>query len=197
MNLHKELPSSLHQLEVDMKSCEQTQGQSVYQHGVSVNEYFQDLIGENTLNWKKPKWFEENKLKILDLLYDTEIIERYILYHDCGKPYNKVIYEDGSIHFPDHALVSEKVWNNLFDNKLIGSLIKNDMFFHTCTSKELEEFTKEQDKEFVFVLLVVALCELHSNSNMFGGMDTISFKSKWKKLDRRGNQVCRFFFTST
>jgi hypothetical protein len=43
----------------------------------------------------------------------------------------------------------------------------------------------------VLTLLVTSLCELHSNASMFGGIESTSFKIKYKQLDKRGNQVLK------
>jgi hypothetical protein len=39
------------------------------------------------------------------------------------------------------------------------------------------------------VLLLTGLCELHSNAQMFGGIDSTSFKIKFKQLERLGKKV--------
>jgi hypothetical protein len=40
-------------------------------------------------------------------------------------------------------------------------------------------------------LLLTGLCEVHANGSMFGGIDSTSFKMKWKHIDRRGKQIAR------
>ena len=66
---------------------------------------------------------------------------------------------------------------------------------HTATAEEidkkLEEDWTEQD---ACTLLLAALAEIHSNAKMFGGIDSTSFKMKWKQLDRRGKQICKKLF---
>jgi hypothetical protein len=42
-------------------------------------------------------------------------------------------------------------------------------------------------------LLVAALAEIHSNAQLFGGIESVSFKSKWKNWDRRGKQIMKIF----
>lgn len=65
------------------------------------------------------------------------------------------------------------------------------MFFHTCSALELDKTNLSiQD---LATLLLVSLAEIHANSEMFGGQDSISFKSKWKQIDRRGNRFCLRF----
>src|SRR5690606_37745863 len=45
---------------IDMVNTNQTNTQNVLEHGISVNKYFNDLIGERKFNWRLPEWFEEN-----------------------------------------------------------------------------------------------------------------------------------------
>jgi hypothetical protein len=63
------------------------------------------------------------------------------------------------------------------------------MVFHTIKSDEVEDFVKSNSIETVLTLLVTTLCELHSNATMFGGIESTSFKIKFKQLDKRGKQV--------
>ena len=54
-----------------MKSCEQTKGQSVLQHGESVRDHLFDIINHLRNNdplkykWKLPDWLYDNKNKII------------------------------------------------------------------------------------------------------------------------------------
>jgi hypothetical protein len=52
------------------------------------------------------------------------------------------------------------------------------------------------DVQTAMSLLLTALAEVHSNANMFGGIESISFKSKWKKIDKRGRMLCKHFFNN-
>lgn len=63
------------------------------------------------------------------------------------------------------------------------------MFFHTCSAKDLEEtdLTTEQ----LSALLLTSLAEIHANAEMFGGVESTSFKSKYKQIDRRGKKFCK------
>lgn len=67
------------------------------------------------------------------------------------------------------------------------------MFFHKCSAKELENTTIE--KRDLCSLLLTALAEIHANAEMFGGIESQSFKSKYKQLDRRGNKLCKKLFS--
>ena len=174
----------------DMNDTPQTDTQSVLDHGISVNKYFNDLTSSNPiLEWKLPTWFTENKDYILSNIHSKDIVKEYQIMHDCGKPYCMTIGEDGKRHFPNHAQVSFDTFSKISDNKIVADLILKDMVFHTIKSDEVEDFVKNNSIENILTLLVTALCELHSNAAMFGGIESTSFKIKYKQLDKRGKQV--------
>lgn len=187
--LGKEPKLSPRQVIIDMVNTKQTDTQNVLEHGISVNKYFNDLIGDRKLDWRLPTWFSENEEFILSNLHDYDTIQEYQLFHDIGKPYCLEIDEDGRRHFPNHAEVSYKTYMDVFKNELVGNLIKNDMVFHTIKSDEVQEFIDSNDIKTVLTLLVTSLCELHSNAAMFGGVESTSFKIKFKQIDKRGKQV--------
>lgn len=201
--LTKNPPIYFDDMVADMLKCEQTQGQSVYQHGQSVSVHFFDLIHalkyddeEVLIKWRIPKWLLEYKDCILDTLHDSGKIELYTLYHDCGKPYCRhVDKKTGSFHFPNHAEVSRYVWACVGGNEVVGNLIADDMVIHTANAEEIDrKLNEDWDEQDAITLLIAALSELHSNAKMFGGVESTSFKSKWKKVDRRGKQICKKLF---
>ena len=179
-----------------MKTCQQSKNQTIYKHGVSVKNYLFDLLnhlrGDQELKyeWKLPQWVYDEKDFILSNILDDEILELYTLYHDVGKPYCMTIDDDGGKHFPNHAEVSYKVFKSVFmdtDNvEDISQLIKRDMDFHLLKAKDLEEFSKTK---YSITLILSALSEIHSNAKMFGGLDSVSFKIKWKHTNKKGRQV--------
>lgn len=178
----------------DMVNTEQTKGQSVLEHGTSVNKYYKELLtilldSKDNIQWKLPTWLTDNKEFILSNLHNEDIVNEYQIMHDCGKPYCLEIDADGKRHFPNHAQVSHDTYKEISDNKIVANLILNDMTFHTIKSEDLIDFIKSNDIKTIITLLVTALCELHSNANMFGGIDSDSFKIKFKQLDRRGKQA--------
>lgn len=174
----------------DMNDTPQTDTQSVLDHGISVNKYFNDLTSSNPIfEWKLTTWFTENKDYILSNIHSKDIVKEYQIMHDCGKPYCMIIDEDGKRHFPNHAQVSFDTFSKISDNKIVADLILKDMVFHTIKSDEVEDFVKNNSIESILTLLVTALCELHSNAAMFGGIESTSFKIKYKQLDKRGKQV--------
>lgn len=182
-----------------MIECEQTKGQSVYKHGLSVLQHADELIyylKENSVldDWKLPDWLEKYKSEILKHI-DRNYLDDYLLLHDCGKPYCQVLSDDG-IHFPNHAETSKYVYNHIIGkNETIANWIGWDMVIHTANAEQIDDFCKNQwNVKDAINLLIAALSEVHSNAKMFGGKDSTSFKIKWKQISRRGNQICSYFF---
>lgn len=173
----------------DMIDTPQTDTQNVLEHGISVAKYFNQLMKGDTDKWKLPTWFTDNKDFIFNNLHSLEDIKEYHVMHDCGKSYCMTIDEQGKRHFPNHSQVSFDTFSKISDNKVVADLILKDMVFHTIKSDEVEYFIKNNSIETTLTLLVTALCELHSNASMFGGMTSQSFLIKYKKYDRIGKQV--------
>lgn len=187
------MESQFNQLINDMSLCEQTKGMSVLEHGQLVNKYFKDLMnymksGKSLeLSWRLPDWIDQYGHEILNNLLDDGIMSRYQIYHDCGKPYVKCYDDDGRVHFPDHANASANTWKRLFpDDNVVIELIRKDMDVHLIKSEGLEEFCKSH---YAVSLLITGLCEIHANASMFGGIESTSFKIKWKQIDRRGKHI--------
>lgn len=175
-----------------MKQCEQTKGQSVLHHGVSVKNYLFDLINHlrNDIplkyQWILPDWVYSDKDLILSSLPDDYTLKLYTIFHDCGKPECLQIDSDGKRHFPDHAKVSYQVFKQNFDNEIAADLILHDMDIHLLKSDGVEEFSKNPH---ALTLLLAGLAEVHSNAMMFGGHDSTSFKIKHKTISKRGKQI--------
>lgn len=195
------LPVSFDEMVHSMLRCEQTAGQSVYQHGRSVYDHLFILIDALKNNqelskssWKLPDWIFEYKPQILDNIHSEEILQLYTLYHDCGKNLCKIIDEDGKIHFPNHAQVSKEVWLYVGGNLIVGDLIGWDMILHQASSIEIGQQCEIWTVKDAVTLLLASLAEIHSNAKIFSGIDSISFKAKFKQIERRGKQICKFFF---
>ena len=140
--------------------------------------------------FKIPKWLEENYHEINSNLHELEIIEEYNVLHDCGKPYCLEEGEDGRRHFPNHAEVSKDTYMGITGaNPITGSLIGWDMVLHSYTADNIKAIGLS--KKDAYTLMITALAEIHSNAAMFGGMESVSFKSKWKTLDRRGKMLLK------
>lgn len=175
-----------------MKSCPQTESQSVLEHGISVKNYMMDLLDhlENGTHlkyeWKIPEWIYEEKEFILQNLVDRKTLKLYMVMHDCGKPLCLQIDAEGRRHFPNHAQVSYETFTKFYDDPIAAELILHDMDIHTLKSEGVEEFSKNP---FAITLLISGLAEIHSNARMFGGIDSTSFKIKWKCIDKKGKQI--------
>ena len=72
------------------------------------------------------------------------------------------------------------------DMERSSSIIGMDMDAHLLKSDDLAEFASRPQAK---ALLLTALAEIHANAHMFGGLQSTSFKIKWKHLDKRGRQV--------
>lgn len=173
-----------------MDSCQQAEGMSVHQHGMMVAAYYEDLIeyledGEPlAYEWRLPQW--ASRPEVLDALPTRDVMHVYHVFHDCGKPFCIEVDEEGRRHFPDHASVSKQVWLDAGGEPEVGKLIGMDMDAHLLKSDDLAEFASRPQAK---ALLLTALAEIHANAHMFGGLQSTSFKIKWKHLDKRGRQV--------
>jgi len=178
-----------------MKCCKQTENQSVYEHGLSVQFHTKQLISilKSKINngYRLPNWFFQYSDQILEELFSDEVISDYTLYHDIGKPYCLTLDEQGRRHFPNHAEVSAETWLKIGGATDIARLIKMDMMIHTIKAIDLDDFICNAE---AITLLIVGLAEVHSNAEMFGGYDSQSFKIKWSQINRRGNAICKKLF---
>lgn len=167
-----------------MSSCSQTKGQTILQHGEAVAAQYKDLIGERKLEWRLPDWLDLDFL--LPLCPPAEIMEQYHIYHDCGKPYCLTIDEEGRQHFPDHARISASIWRVNGGDERIAELIQRDMDMHLLKPAQAAEYDR---MDLAPALLLTALSELHANASMFGGIESTSFKIKFKALNKVGRNI--------
>jgi hypothetical protein len=188
----QEAPTARETLLEAMRNCNQTAGMTVLQHGEMVRDYYRDLISHLRdrrplqYNWRLPSWINDPAL--IQGLPDVEIMAEYHLFHDCGKPSCRIVDEEGRQHFPDHAAVSEAAWLAIGGSREVGTLIGMDMDVHLLKGDEVETFARRPQ---ALALLLTALSEVHANASMFGGIDSVSFKIKWKHLEKRGKAILR------
>lgn len=189
-----------------MNACWQTPEQTVMQHGESVCEHLFDLIGHIRLgkplcesHWRLPDWFGAYGPRLVSKLHPEDKLRLYTKYHDCGKPYCQIFNEEtGRHHFPNHAEVSRHVWKCVGGDEVVGLLIGNDMVVHTATAEEIDQkLNGEWSCEDSVSLLLAAIAEIHSNSKLFGGVASVSFKMKQKTVDKRGKRMCKHLFGQT
>ena len=173
-----------------MRACEQMPGMNVLEHGASVHAYYQDLhdhIHKGTslrFEWKIPEWIKEQAL--WEKTTSLEEAHLYHVYHDCGKPRCRSVDAEGRVHFPNHAAVSAQRWREIGGSEAVARLIGMDMDAHLLKDDCVAEFITRPEAA---TLLLTAMAEIHSNAAMFGGIDSTSFKMKWKQLDRRGKKI--------
>lgn len=154
------------------------------------------LYGSTTPAWRAkttpswlPQWFFEcDTLNVSQAEYG--LLKRYLLQHDCGKPFVYAEDEQGRAHFPGHAEVSAKVWGEVGGSEDEQYLIAHDMDLHTLKAEQLEAFARGR---FAKLQLIAALASLWANQEDFGGVDSTSFKCKLKHLDRRGRALCKLW----
>lgn len=192
---------NVHELRSAMAACEQRPGHSTLDHGESVHTWARGIIADlsewhvcDGVRW--PKWAEEYGDAIVANLHPPEVIARYAVFHDGGKFLCRTVDSDGTVHFPDHAAVSERVYREVFpEDATVAKLIRHDMEIHTLSAAEIEtRLAGAWSMQDACTLLVVALAEVHANAVLFGGIESVGFKMKWKTIDRRGNMVCRKLF---
>jgi len=175
-----------------MRNCEQTKGQSVLEHGISVRNYLFDLLNHLRnghplkYEWVLPDWLYTNKDLILSSLTDDDTLKLYTTYHDCGKPFCLTIDNDGKRHFPNHAEVSYTIFKQIINNDVAAELIRHDMDIHLLKSEGVDDFCKNPH---ALTLLLTGLAEIHSNAQMFGGLKSESFLIKKKNIFKRGKQI--------
>lgn len=174
-----------------MRECLQTENQTVLQHGQGVWEHTKKLISGDFEGFRIPDWFRENHRFIVNNLHDIKDVKNYNIYHDCGKPHCLEIDEEGKRHFPNHAKVSKDTWLRVSDNQIVADLIGYDMAMHVDTAETIKSYN--WDIKTAFTLLITSFAEIHSNAKMFGGIESVSFKMKWKKLDKRGKMLMKMF----
>lgn len=176
-----------------MKATFQTPTQNVLQHGESVFEHTKKIICGDWDSMRIPESFANFHTEIVNNLHPIEIVKRYNIYHDCGKPYCLEIDSEGKSHFPSHEVISKSLWEHLFPNDpIVSRLIGYDMVLHKETAETITSLNLS--KADASTLMVTSLAEIHSNAKLFGGIESISFKSKWKKLDQRIKMLTKALF---
>src|ERR1700722_7157766 len=99
---------------------------------------------------------------------------------NCGKPYCRIVDDEGRAHFPGHAELSQRVWLAAGGDPTAARMMALDMDAHLLTPETIPEFAARPE---VASLLLMAIAETHSNALMFGGTDSDGFKIKMNKLD--------------
>lgn len=157
------------------------------EHGLAVWKYTQKILNDDTSDMRMPDWYQPNKANILANLHDTETIRLYNIYHDNGKHFCRTEDADGKVHYPNHAEVSKQNWLAHGGNQTIGNLIGLDMMMHTETKEQIKD--RNLDVKDAMTLLITSLAEIHANAQMFGGIESTSFKIKYKRIAKIGKSM--------
>lgn len=149
--------------------------QKWYAHGVSVNNWYKHLVAEPQIinNDNVISWF-----KTYEPLPE---IEKYHFNHDIGKPYVIEYDTEGRAHYPNHSQKSYDVYTELYGLDVYALLIKSDMIFHSATMEEIQQYCRSSLAVHSYA---TAWAEIFSNAELFGGIESTSFKIKKKKLLR-------------
>lgn len=194
-------PATLGDLLLTMHGCAQARGQSVLDHGLSVWRHARELLRSVETGaapapladgpegaWRLPEWWAEAREALRARLLDPAVLSAYAVFHDVGKPACRTVDAEGRAHFPDHAAVSAGVWRARGGTPAVARLLAADMAMHTMKAVDVPEFAATPEAAS---LVLMSLAEVHSNAAMFGGTATVSFKSKWSQIDRRGRAILR------
>lgn len=185
-----------------MQACQQRSGQNILEHGQSVRDHLMDLLKflrdphhTSKYTWRYPRWLLSYSKMFLEKLPPDHILEKYALWHDCGKPFCKVQDDSGKNHYPDHAVVSGSIFRTLYpEQEDTAKLIEMDMDIHLLKTEDVAEFCNRPQAA---ALLLTGLAEIHANAELFGGITSDSFKIKWKNIDKRGTAICKHLFDQT
>lgn len=71
----------------------------------------------------------------------------------------------------------------------IAELIENDMIFHTLKADGVDAFCRLNNS---VELMLAGIAALNSNSTLFGGKDSTSFKIKAKAMNQRAKQIIKW-----
>lgn len=199
-----------------MKRCEQFPGMSVLDHGRDVFARYLDLINtEQKLKWRMPEW----AAALRPLQLPLNIMQHYLIYHDCGKPFCRTVDEDGRQHFTNHAQISYDTWMKYAadqPHKTIpittwdgrGNLIEETECADDCpcvVDEQIGDLIRaDMDihtikgaaaiDEFIKrpeapSLILAGLAEIHSNASWLHQLDSDTFKIKWKQIDKIGKRL--------
>lgn len=162
------------------------------QHGLLVWEYTRRIIVDDMEGIIKPKWLENFNDEIRNNLLNYRVIKRAVILHDIGKPHVKIVDEDG-VHYPNHAKKSNELFRQYFPkHEIEAQLIEYDMLFHSGTVEQI--LSSNLDTSTLVTLMIIALASIHANAQSSSGIESTSFKIKFKKLEKLGKKICDKLF---
>jgi hypothetical protein len=171
-----------------MQACLQAPHLNMHQHGESVHHQYKELLlalGNDAVEYKE---LRDVYAKYAGKLPSPEILERYHIYHDCGKHLCLTIDEaTGKRQFPNHAEISSKQYATIFpEDGFTKQLIAMDMDFHILRGDDL---LKTCRSPFAPILYFTAWAEVNANAEMFGGRQSESYKIKRSRLIQAGKKL--------
>lgn len=178
--------NTIEELHTAMEKCEQTPGLNMLQHGQAVHAQYILLISQlkeasHPCKELQDIWDAEG-----ESIPSPELLQRYHVYHDCGKHLCLTIDDSGRRHFPDHAEWSAKQYHRIFpEDGFTTALIRRDMDFHTARGEEICSLWKSP---FAPILYFTAWAEINANAEMFGGQESESYKIKKSRLIQAGKK---------
>lgn len=143
-----------------------------YRHGKSVNDWYKKLLADPNLT---------NDALVTSWLRNYQPIDLmpYHYFHDCGKPFCHTVDAEGCEHYPNHSQVSFEKYLEMFGHTDYANMILHDMDFHTKRGDEINEIWKLPYAEHLYA---TAWAEIFANAQIFGGIESDSFKIKRKRL---------------
>jgi hypothetical protein len=175
-----------------MLTCFQFKDMNMLDHGLAVHKKYEDIwlyLQRGTCpscHWDIPDDTFKRLMNIMPRTLNPTDAKNYCVYHDCGKHLVEYYDDKGRKHFPDHANKSADRWKECGGDELTEHLIRSDMLLHTCKGENLKALKNHSEIE---TLLITAWAEIHANAEMFGGIQSTSFKIKKKQLIKATNII--------
>ena len=111
-----------------------------------------------------------------------------------GKPDVLTIDAEGRRRFPGHSQASVAAYRATYaeqSDDRVADLIEHDLDIHLLKAEGVPEFATNPN---AVTHLLAGLAEVTSNAGMFGGIESTSFKIKYKALAARGKALCVLLF---
>lgn len=143
-----------------------------YDHGLAVHEWY-NVLCDNPSIIEIPEveeWFR---------YYQKIDLFKYHYNHDISKPYVIEYDEKGNPHYPNHSYHSHLLYIQRYGHDEYADMILHDMDFHKKRGNELDNVWKLPYSSHLYA---TAWAEIYANSELFGGLDSTSFKIKRKQL---------------
>lgn len=177
--------TTLPELHAAMEACEQAPGLNMLQHGQAVHAHYRGLLDQAAQHPEAHPILAQVLARFS--LPAPEALERYHVYHDCGKHLVQTVNTEGKRQFPGHAQASAQQFALLFpEDTMTRRLIERDMDFHALRGDDLLALCQDP---LAPILYVTAWAEVYANAAMFGGLQSDSFKIKAKRLIQAGKKL--------